>query len=230
MMYSKLFRVQFLPSNQSQSNCHVQINPKAFQGILPGNDNLLKVGMILEISKTPSGAVMSSSSSSAASASTSASSSSAPTFHNQIVNQAATSNQFSSNQMQNQSDDESSPIIFQIVPASLQENLQIDIIRIDSAASQDPFSIKQLNLKYVNVAIIQKEHVTLDLIELVFKDQYLNGSDQWRIKTHMTNTCVHFKKNIEFCGMRLSVREMWMNGQTVTCGYISESTRVRREF
>ena len=68
--------------------------------------------------------------------------------------------------------------------------------------------------------------MTLDLVELLFKEQYLNGSDQWRIKTHMTDTCVFFKKNIEFCGMRLSVREMWMNGQTVTCGYISETTRV----
>jgi hypothetical protein len=68
--------------------------------------------------------------------------------------------------------------------------------------------------------------VTLDLVELLFREQYLNGSDQWRLKTHLTGTCVFFKKNIEFCGMRLSVREMWMNGQTVTCGYISETTRV----
>ena len=40
-------------------------------------------------------------------------------------------------------------------------------------------------------------------------------------------TCVYLKKNIEFCGMRCSVRQMWApNGDIVTCGYISEKTRV----
>ncbi len=48
-----------------------------------------------------------------------------------------------------------------------------------------------------------------------------------RIKKHMVNTCVYLKKNIEFCGMRCSVREMWApNADIVTCGYISEKTRV----
>jgi hypothetical protein len=68
--------------------------------------------------------------------------------------------------------------------------------------------------------------IKLDLVELIFKEQYFNGSDMWRIKKHLQDTCVYIKKNIEFCGMRFSVREMWMNGEIVTCGYISEETRV----
>ncbi len=48
----------------------------------------------------------------------------------------------------------------------------------------------------------------------------------WRIKKHIQDSCVYIKKNIEYCGMRFSVREMWMNGEIVTCGYISEETRV----
>jgi hypothetical protein len=69
--------------------------------------------------------------------------------------------------------------------------------------------------------------VTLDLVELLFKEQYFNGNDMLRLKKYMVNTCVYLKKSIEFCGMRCSVREMWApNGDIVTCGYISEKTRL----
>lgn len=69
--------------------------------------------------------------------------------------------------------------------------------------------------------------MTLDLVELLFKDQYFNGNDMLRFKKYMVNTCVYLKKIIEFCGMRCSVREMWApNGDIVTCGYISEKTRL----
>lgn len=70
------------------------------------------------------------------------------------------------------------------------------------------------------------KEVTLDLVELIFKEQYFNGSDMWRFKMQMEDTCIYVKKNIEFCGMRCTVREMWMNGEIVTCGYISAQTRV----
>jgi hypothetical protein len=92
------------------------------------------------------------------------------------------------------------------------------------------------------------------LVELLFREQYFNGNDMLRIKKHMVcmnvfylkfislsllynlifffilkkeKTCVYLKKIIEFCGMRCSVRQMWApNGDIVTCGYISEKTRV----
>ncbi len=68
--------------------------------------------------------------------------------------------------------------------------------------------------------------MTLDVVELLFKEQYLNGSDMWRYKMQLEGKCVHLKKSIEFCGMRCVVREMWANGEIVTCGYISDVTRV----
>ena len=48
----------------------------------------------------------------------------------------------------------------------------------------------------------------------------------WRLKKQIENTCIYIKKNIEFCGMRCSVREMWMNGEIVSCGYVGADTRV----
>ena len=48
----------------------------------------------------------------------------------------------------------------------------------------------------------------------------------WRLKKQVENTCIYIKKNIEFCGMRCSVREMWMNGEIVSCGYVGPDTRV----
>ncbi len=50
----------------------------------------------------------------------------------------------------------------------------------------------------------------------------------WRLKKQIENTCIYVRKNIEFCGMRCSVREMWMNGEIVTCGYVGVDTRVSR--
>lgn len=67
----------------------------------------------------------------------------------------------------------------------------------------------------------------LDLVEILFKEQYVNGYDMLRIKKHMENTCVYLRKNIEFCSIRCSVRKLWhSNGDVVTCGYVGPKTRV----
>lgn len=57
---------------------------------------------------------------------------------------------------------------------------------------------------------VDKSDVVLDIVELLFKEQYFNGNDMMRIKKHMENTCVYIKKGIDFSGMRCSVREMWI--------------------
>lgn len=51
-------------------------------------------------------------------------------------------------------DDDSSPILLQVVQASLNEQLPIDSIRIDSIASSAPFSFK--SLAYVNVTVVER--------------------------------------------------------------------------
>ena len=79
----------------------------------------------------------------------------------------------------------------------------------------------------MNVTVKDKSEAVLDLVELQFKEQYYNGNDMLRIKKFMVDSCVFIKKNIEFCGMRCSVREMWRpKGDIVTSGFISEKTRL----
>ena len=62
-----------------------------------------------------------------------------------------------------------------------------DSIRLDGAAFLEPFHLKPFS--YVNVTPVNKENVTLDLVELLFKEQYLNGSDMWRFKMQMKDKC-----------------------------------------
>jgi|LakMenEpi03Aug12_release.lakeMendotaPanAssembly.Ray.scaffolds.fasta_scaffold1775164_2 hypothetical protein len=52
----------------------------------------------------------------------------------------------------------------------------------------------------------------------------------WRLKQQIEKTCIYVKKNIEFCGMRCIVREIWMNGEIVTCGYVGPDTRVNKQI
>lgn len=197
----KKFRVQYIQSTASlnhPANCHIQIHPKAWPN-LREND-------ILEISPV-----------------TNPQSSSSQYRGGGGINPGSVN--LSSSSGGGAHDDDSSPIIFQIVQASFNDTIPSDVIRIDMIAGQAPFSIKQHT--FANVVVLEKSTVALDLVELLFKEQYLNGSDMLRIKNHMQNTCVYLKKNIEFCGMKCSVREIWApRGDIVTCGYIGEKTRL----
>lgn len=65
---------------------------------------------------------------------------------------------------------------------------------------------------------------------MIFYSKFLNIKINISIKfiIKKENSCVYLKKNIEFCSMRLSVREMWAtNGDSVTCGYVGDKTRVK---
>lgn len=86
------------------------------------------------------------------------------------------------------------------------------------------FSLNQFT--EVMVQIADKSKVTLDSVELMFKDQYLSRSVMWRLKSDMVNECVHLKKKIEFYGFRCDVFEMWARGSKVTSGLIGPDTKV----
>lgn len=126
---------------------------------------------------------------------------------------------------QNLIDDDTSPFLVKITESSFNEQIQLDTIRIEQAANQPPFSIK--NLAFVNATIAEKANVMLDLVEITFKEQYINGYDMLRIKKSIENSCIYIKKNLEFCLIRCSVKELWsVNGENVTCGYVGEKTRL----
>jgi DEP domain-containing protein 5 len=142
-----------------------------------------------------------------------------------------TSNDNSNNNNNNESSDVNNsslnPILFQVVPASFNDAVQLDTIRIDQSAANTLFSIKIYALKFYKVTIVNKNSVVLDVVELVFKDHNVNGDDRLRIKKYMENSCVHLKKIIEFCSMRFTVFGMFnINSEMVSCGYISDKTRI----
>lgn len=141
-----------------------------------------------------------------------------------LVLSSSTSSSTLSPSQQNSMDDDSSPFLVNIMESSFNEQIPLDNIRIEQAASQPPFSIK--NLAFANVTIVDKASVMLDLVEVTFKEQYINGYDMLRIKKSVENSCIYLKKNIEFCLIRCSVKELWsVNGDNVTCGYVGEKTR-----
>lgn len=86
------------------------------------------------------------------------------------------------------------------------------------------FSLNQYS--EVMLKVTDKAKVTLDSVELMFKDQYLSRSVMWRLKSDLVNECAHLKKKIEFYGFRSEVCEMWAGGQKVASGLVGPDTKV----
>nr|CAB3237409.1 DEP domain-containing protein 5-like [Phallusia mammillata] len=76
----------------------------------------------------------------------------------------------------------------------------------------------------VNVVKVEPEDVTIDLLEVSFKDQYISRSDMLRMKKHLLNSCVHIEQFVEFSEIKAQVSEMWANSVQVKCGFISDHT------
>ncbi|GIY15543.1 GATOR complex protein DEPDC5, partial [Caerostris extrusa] len=68
--------------------------------------------------------------------------------------------------------------------------------------------------------------VSLDSVELTFKDQYLARSDMWRLKIHLINTCLYPEKKIDFFGIRCQVLEMYIQGEKVASGIVTPDTKI----
>ena len=77
---------------------------------------------------------------------------------------------------------------------------------------------------YVNVG--DPKDVTFDLVELTFKDQYIDHGDMWRLKKSLVSTCAYVTQKVEFAGIRAQAGKLWVKNEKVMCGYISEDTRV----
>uniref|UniRef100_A0A3Q1GQ47 GATOR complex protein DEPDC5-like n=1 Tax=Acanthochromis polyacanthus TaxID=80966 RepID=A0A3Q1GQ47_9TELE len=117
--------------------------------------------------------------------------------------------------------DEYSPLLLQV--KSLKEDLQKDSISVDQTVAQ---AFKLRAYQDVIVNIVDPKDVTLDLVELTFKDQYIGRGDMWRLKKSLVSTCAYVTQKVEFAGIRAQASELWVKGEKVTCGYISEDTRV----
>ncbi|XP_061588667.1 GATOR1 complex protein DEPDC5 isoform X4 [Cololabis saira] len=117
--------------------------------------------------------------------------------------------------------DEYSPLLLQV--KSLKEDLQKETISVDQTVAQ---AFKLRAYQDVVVNIVDPKDVTLDLVELTFKDQYIGRGDMWRLKKSLVSTCAYVTQKVEFAGIRAQTSELWVKGEKVTCGYISEDTRV----
>nr|BAC31473.1 unnamed protein product [Mus musculus] len=118
--------------------------------------------------------------------------------------------------------DEYSPLLLQV--KSLKEDLQKETISVDQTVTQ-VFRLRPYQDVYVNV--VDPKDVTLDLVELTFKDQYIGRGDMWRLKKSLVSTCAYITQKVEFAGIRAQAGELWVKNEKVMCGYISEETRVR---
>ncbi|XP_013864451.1 DEP domain-containing protein 5 [Austrofundulus limnaeus] len=117
--------------------------------------------------------------------------------------------------------DEYSPLLLQV--KSLKEDFQKETISVDQTVAQ---AFKLRAYQDVIVNIVDPKDVTLDLVELTFKDQYIGRGDMWRLKKSLVSTCAYVTQKVEFAGIRAQASELWVKGEKVTCGYISEDTRV----
>uniref|UniRef100_A0A8D2KY47 DEP domain-containing protein 5 n=1 Tax=Varanus komodoensis TaxID=61221 RepID=A0A8D2KY47_VARKO len=117
--------------------------------------------------------------------------------------------------------DEYSPLLLQV--KSLKEDLQKETISVDQTVAQ-VFRLRPYQDVHVNV--VDPKEVTLDLVELTFKDQYIGRGDMWRLKKSLVGTCAYITQKVEFAGIRAQAGELWVKSEKVTCGYISEDTRV----
>lgn len=74
--------------------------------------------------------------------------------------------------------------------------------------------------------VVDKKDITLDSVEMIFKDQYLSRSVMWRMRSCLINTCVYGQKKVEYQGIRCQVFEMWSGGIKMSSGYVGPDTKI----
>lgn len=80
----------------------------------------------------------------------------------------------------------------------------------------------------VEVTKVEPKDVSVDLVELLFKDQFVSRSEMWRFSKELVGSCVYVTKKISRSGVRAQVNEIWTKGEKLSCGVISENTRVSK--
>uniref|UniRef100_A0A8C0A814 GATOR complex protein DEPDC5 n=1 Tax=Bos mutus grunniens TaxID=30521 RepID=A0A8C0A814_BOSMU len=93
--------------------------------------------------------------------------------------------------------DEYSLLLFQV--KSLKEDLQKETVNVDQT-------------------VVDPKDVTLDLVELTFKDQYIGRGDMWQLKKSLVSTCAYITQKVEFAGIRAQAGELWVKNEKVMCG------------
>ncbi|KAF4319273.1 hypothetical protein JM18_007465 [Phytophthora kernoviae] len=78
----------------------------------------------------------------------------------------------------------------------------------------------------VTVRRVNQSDVSVDFVELSFKDQFLSRADIWRFKVTMLGQCVYVGKTVECLGIRSQVDAILANHTQVECGVIGDATKI----
>lgn len=78
----------------------------------------------------------------------------------------------------------------------------------------------------MTVQKVDPRDVTVDFIELTFKDQFLSRADIWRFKVSMLGKCVYVGKSVACLGIRSQVEGLLANNQDLYCGVIGADTKM----
>lgn len=78
----------------------------------------------------------------------------------------------------------------------------------------------------VTVQRVEPDDVTVDFLELSFKDQFLSRADIWRFKVAMLGKCVHVGKNVACLGVRSQVEGLLANNRALYCGVVGADTKM----
>ncbi|GFR17135.1 GATOR complex protein DEPDC5 [Trichonephila clavata] len=123
----------------------------------------------------------------------------------------------------NSAEEDCSPLLLQVTSFN-SELSQKGCISIDQSIASK-FQLKQY--MEVTVRVIENlKDVSLDSVELTFKDQYLARSEMWRLKNHLINTCLYPEKKIDYFGIRCQVLEMYILGEKVASGIVTADTKI----
>ncbi|CAG8452402.1 12536_t:CDS:2 [Ambispora gerdemannii] len=79
--------------------------------------------------------------------------------------------------------------------------------------------------KEVIARVVDVDSVTAEFIELTFRDQYIGRSDMWRLSTSLCGSWIYIGRSIEFASIRAQVKRIYVKGELVSGGYITEETK-----
>uniref|UniRef100_A0A5K4F832 DEP domain-containing protein n=1 Tax=Schistosoma mansoni TaxID=6183 RepID=A0A5K4F832_SCHMA len=107
---------------------------------------------------------------------------------------------------------------------TLSDDLQNrDVISVEQSLAHT-FKLQQH--KNVIVNVINKETISLDLVELYFRDQYFSRRDFCNITQKLIGTVVHVNKKLTCNETRTQVGDLWRLGERYSCGYIDSKTKI----
>ncbi|CAG2207427.1 DEPDC5 [Mytilus edulis] len=124
------------------------------------------------------------------------------------------------------SDSDNSRLLLQVTTVT-GEFQQKDTISIEHSIASS-FHLKPYN--NVVVKKVDPKAVALDLVELLFKDQYFSRSDFWRLRDSLSNTCAYLNMKLEAYDMRIQDNAIFLKRRKSTNGVINSDTRMSSEM